>query len=122
MAWRVSRRLFHGNPGREGRTPSHLGDAPSSKRGRPGVLLGARGLLLGGPSSELGECTSVGRAWVPELVVCLKLLGPCPKKTGAAGVWAGGGGGGGGGGGRPPGAGRLGLPGRWQPRRWRGRV
>jgi hypothetical protein len=83
MAWRVSRRLFHGNPGREGRTPSHLGDAPSSKRGRPGVLLGARGLLLGGPSSELGECTSVGRAWVPELVVCLKLLGPCPKKTGA---------------------------------------
>ena len=76
-------RGLSGLPSFLGGAPSHLGGARSSEGGAPSVLLGARGFLLGWPSSELGECTSMGRERVRELGVCLKLLGSCPEKTGA---------------------------------------
>jgi len=64
-----------------GGAPSYLGDAPSSERGGPGVLLGQRGFLLGAWGQELGDRPFLGRERVPELGVCLKLLGSCPKIT-----------------------------------------
>jgi hypothetical protein len=75
--------VLGGLPSFLGGAPSHLGGARRSEGGAPSVLLGARGFLLGWPSSELGECTSVGRERVLELGACLKLLGSCPEKTGA---------------------------------------
>jgi len=72
-------RSFFGGAWRcEGGGPSVLLGEPSTWGGTPSVLLGASG-------SELGECTSLGRWRVRELGVCLKLLGSCPKKTGAPG-------------------------------------
>ena len=83
MALLGARGLLGGAPSSFGDAPSNLGGARSSACGEPSDLLGVRGFLLDGPSSELGDCTSLGRQRVLELGVCPKLLGSCPEKTGA---------------------------------------